>query len=379
MRKEVTAYIKNGLGSYARPSLVRHIPDIFPHLVMTSKRAKCAMNYERYIPVVVLGYGCMIMRWPSAVSFCSPTHIYSVDEMRILRDAWRDGTCYWKALNAKEKEEWREKYNEQLESGEIVKKSRKRRADKDTTRGPNERTLKKRLAGEKSKRKSKAVIEDEERSSSSSSDGSSEEDEEDDEEEEEEPVRKTWGKRGGEKWWHTALEKVVQRERESEKSKKMALKEKSSREKKKSKTVAKSSGGKSSTEKGKAGSSGGRKRKERDEEEPELPVKKARGSGSRAGCKRKRVEDDEDVGTSSKRKNTGSTSKGTRPAPSSSTPASPKVTEARPVPKPCYRNAPTAATATTSASGKTVRPTVKGKGKGGGPPGIKPADLPPHD
>ncbi|KAJ7323997.1 hypothetical protein DFH08DRAFT_711561, partial [Mycena albidolilacea] len=111
MRKEVTNMIKTGL-------------------VLACKKTKCAMNYERYIKAVVLGYGCALIGWPLSVNFTSPTNISTVDEMRTLRDALRDGTCRWKVLNAAEKEKWRQEYEEKVESGEIVEHVRKVRGDK---------------------------------------------------------------------------------------------------------------------------------------------------------------------------------------------------------------------------------------------------------
>ncbi|KAJ6493119.1 hypothetical protein C8R45DRAFT_1095636 [Mycena sanguinolenta] len=88
MRKEVTRMVKDGL-------------------IMASKRTKCAMNYERYIKVVVLGYGVIIVGWPESIDFTSPTNISSVDNMRKLRDSWKDSRCRWKVLTESEKEKWK--------------------------------------------------------------------------------------------------------------------------------------------------------------------------------------------------------------------------------------------------------------------------------
>ncbi|KAF8180068.1 hypothetical protein K438DRAFT_1445987, partial [Mycena galopus ATCC 62051] len=111
MRREVTNMIKTGL-------------------VLACKRTKCAMNYERYIKVVVLGYRCALLGWPNSVNFTSPTNISTVDDMRTLRDALKDGTCRWKVLSAAEKDKWRQEYEEKVESGEIVEQGRKVRGDK---------------------------------------------------------------------------------------------------------------------------------------------------------------------------------------------------------------------------------------------------------
>ncbi|KAF8178983.1 hypothetical protein K438DRAFT_1502698, partial [Mycena galopus ATCC 62051] len=111
MRREVTNMIKTGL-------------------VLACKRTKYTMNYECYIKVVVLGYGCALLGWPNSVNFTSPTNISTVDDMRTLRDALKDGTCRWKVLSAAEKDKWQQEYEEKVESGEIVEQGRKVRGDK---------------------------------------------------------------------------------------------------------------------------------------------------------------------------------------------------------------------------------------------------------
>ncbi|KAJ6451557.1 hypothetical protein C8R45DRAFT_848289 [Mycena sanguinolenta] len=127
---------------------------------MVAKKEKCAMNYEQYLKVVVLGYGVIIVGWPKNIDFRSPTYISSVDDMRKLRDAWRDGVCYWKILSNREKAKWKKDYENKLKSGEIVEMERQKRSDKGVARGQNIRTTRKRQAGEKSKGKSRAVVED---------------------------------------------------------------------------------------------------------------------------------------------------------------------------------------------------------------------------
>ncbi|KAF8198232.1 hypothetical protein K438DRAFT_1584066 [Mycena galopus ATCC 62051] len=166
MRREVTNLIKTGLSMFFR--------------------TKCAMNYERYIKVVVLGYGCALLGWPHSVNFTSPTNISTVDDMRTLRDALKDGTCRWKVLSTAEKEKWRLEYDEKVESGEIVEQVRKVWGDKGEERGPNARTVRKRAAGERSKSKSKSMVVDSDEE---------EEDEEDDRDSNEEraPRKKSRG------------------------------------------------------------------------------------------------------------------------------------------------------------------------------------------
>ncbi|KAF7351473.1 hypothetical protein MSAN_01579500 [Mycena sanguinolenta] len=123
MRKEVTRMVKGGLR-------------------IASKKEKCVMNYERYFKVVILGYGVIIVGWPKGIDFVSPTYISSVDDMRKLRDAWRDGTCHWKILSVREKEKYRKDYDDKVASG------------------GDRRGGKAEAAGEKSRVKSRVVVED---------------------------------------------------------------------------------------------------------------------------------------------------------------------------------------------------------------------------
>ncbi|KAF8144827.1 hypothetical protein K438DRAFT_1782450 [Mycena galopus ATCC 62051] len=177
IRKDITKTLKNGL-------------------VLACKRTRCAMNYERYIRVVVLGYGVILIGWPKSVEFTSPTNISSIDDLRVLYEALKDGTCRWKVLTAKEKEKWRKEYEEKIASGEIVEQARKERGDKGEERGANSRTQGKCAAGEKSKSKSKTMVEDSDEEESYCDEESNRDEEESDrdedkeKDEEEEPVTK---------------------------------------------------------------------------------------------------------------------------------------------------------------------------------------------
>ncbi|KAK6977267.1 hypothetical protein R3P38DRAFT_2438100, partial [Favolaschia claudopus] len=137
MCSEVTRMIKSGL-------------------VIASKRQQCAMNYERYIQSVVLSYGCELIGWPKDVDWGPPNKISTVEKIRKLRDALKDGSCRWKVLNEKEKKRWRALYEEKVSSGEIVSEGRKKRSDSGKSRGPNKRTIGK--AEGKGKRKSREEV-----------------------------------------------------------------------------------------------------------------------------------------------------------------------------------------------------------------------------
>ncbi|KAF8217885.1 hypothetical protein K438DRAFT_1747142 [Mycena galopus ATCC 62051] len=179
MRKDITKILKNGL-------------------VLACKRTKCTMNYKRYMRVIVLGYGVILVGWPKSVEFTSLTNICSIDDLQMLYEALKDGTCRWKVLTAAEKEKRKKEYEEKIALGEIVEQARKEHRDKGEERGSNSRTQGKRAAGEKSKSKSKAMVKDSDKEEESNQEEEDEEDEE--EEEDEEPVtKKTCGSKSASK------------------------------------------------------------------------------------------------------------------------------------------------------------------------------------
>ncbi|KAJ6487576.1 hypothetical protein C8R45DRAFT_929836 [Mycena sanguinolenta] len=395
MRKEVTRMVKEGL-------------------MIASKRKKIAMNYERYVKVVILGHGVIIVGWPKGIDFTSPTHISSVDDMRKLRDAWKDGSCRWKILSNIEKEKWRNNYEEKLKSGEIVEVERQRRSDKGRVRGQNVRTAGKRQAGEKSKMKSKAVVEYED-DEDSDSEGEGEEDEEDgedgedgedeedeeDEEEDKEPERRRRKKPTPPKK-PTASKKsapskklVPSRNPSSSKttnndsnSDESEGEEEAQKKSKTTKTSSKKdvwwkeamkkaerqrSREKSAARKEKGIERSGEKRKRKEpedgEEGPTVSKKRRQADGV---PKRRRERDDDDEEDSPPRKKTTDS-------------------DGRPKPKPRYKNAPQDSRPTQRTPGEgseTVdrsggaagaatpkpRATVKGK-HGCGPPGIRGTDM----
>ncbi|KAJ6493111.1 hypothetical protein C8R45DRAFT_1136067 [Mycena sanguinolenta] len=235
-----------------------------------------------------------------SVDFTSVTNITSIDDMQILRDTWKDGTCHWKVLLAREKEEWWEKYRKMVEDGDIVEQPRKRRCDKDVQRGANKRTKSKQAAVDKSSQKSKVVVEDEESDTSSESRGEDEEDEGEDEDvdnvdsddEEPMPVKKTSAER---KWWQDALDraqpakvKAVAKEAELREKEKRASKPKAAREKEKASRVKEKSGSKEKQAREKEKASNG-KEKSVLKEKAVLKEK-----GGKAGRKSKSAEEEAD-------------------------------------------------------------------------------------
>ncbi|KAJ7306955.1 hypothetical protein DFH08DRAFT_975752 [Mycena albidolilacea] len=255
MRAEVTKMIKTGL-------------------VFASRRQKCAMNYERYIKAVVLGYGCELVGWPKTVNF--------------VEEHQRGG-------------------EEEMEGG-----------------GPNKRTKAKRATVKKGKGKSKAMSEEED-NGEDDEDGSEDNDDDEDEDEDEDgdededmvETSKSKSKSSNEKEKECA-KKVKERKAREEKERKAREererkareererkareererkareeKERKSREERKAKERSKEKRAKAMANKL---SGGGRKRKTVDDDESntEHTAKKSRGGEGGLRKKRGREEDDDE-------------------------------------------------------------------------------------
>ncbi|KAF8166433.1 hypothetical protein K438DRAFT_1984242 [Mycena galopus ATCC 62051] len=332
MRKAITLMIKNGL-------------------IFASKRAKCAMNYERYIQVIVLGYGCIIVGWPKSVDFTSPTNISSSADMRTLYEAWKDGTCKWK---------------EKIESGEVVEKVRQGRSDKGEARGANVRTMGKRAAAVKSKGKSKSMVEDsdeEEDEGKGKGKGKDEgkDEDEDEKDSDEELVPKKKNKRGS-KSVGSSKSKQTSEEEDSDgehvpKKKARSAQSRASSKPKQTGEEEESDGERVPKKRARDAKSGAslkprQKRKLRDEEEEEdgpTLSKKVKRSG---GEKRKRVEEEDDGEVESnppvkkkkknneppKRKTAAAKVKPTARKPKEKAP--PVADKPRPKPRAAFRGAP---------------------------------------
>ncbi|KAJ6586798.1 hypothetical protein DFH09DRAFT_1307912 [Mycena vulgaris] len=231
------------------------------------KKTKVTMNYERYIKAVIfgynyalVGYNYTLVGWPTDVNFGNLTNISTVDEMKQLRDALRDGSCKWKCLSPAEVEKWRADYNKKCLSPAEVEKWR---ADYN----------KKKESGEIVKGHSKAKQIAEDQDSDAASSGEDNEDNEGEEEEEHpEPKKRAAGGRSD--------------------PKPRVKSDPKPRAKSDPKPHVKAGG-----EKGKGNSCKATKRKghrdsEEDEEEESHPKKKLRDKASKSGTKHRRAEED---------------------------------------------------------------------------------------
>ncbi|KAG1719844.1 hypothetical protein EDD22DRAFT_753894, partial [Suillus occidentalis] len=87
------------------------------------------MNYQNYDKSIVLVYGIKLDGWPVGLPFLAPSHMHTVVEVRVLRDALKTGACQWKKLTRRELEDFREDIKKREEAGEVVGTVRKKRAD----------------------------------------------------------------------------------------------------------------------------------------------------------------------------------------------------------------------------------------------------------
>ena len=83
---------------------------------------------------MVIKYKVKLVGWPLD-KFVSPYSIYTVDELRNLRDALHCGSCYWKGLSTREVSQYVKDIEERETAGEVIGKKRKSRSDKGTKKG----------------------------------------------------------------------------------------------------------------------------------------------------------------------------------------------------------------------------------------------------
>ncbi|KAK1216321.1 hypothetical protein PQX77_021058 [Marasmius sp. AFHP31] len=96
-----------------------------------------AMQYERFDTLITLQYGVVCEGWPKGLPFQKPSAFGGNNEsLSQLRDAWRDGVAVFRRLNNEELAAWRAARSKSIKDGTIVLKSRKKRRDAGTKRGP---------------------------------------------------------------------------------------------------------------------------------------------------------------------------------------------------------------------------------------------------
>ncbi|KAJ7732876.1 hypothetical protein B0H16DRAFT_1732607 [Mycena metata] len=101
---------------------------------LKSGKKKFRLNWSQYWTVMVVKNHLMLRGWPLDRPVCNPYDIKDIDSMRKVRNAMREGSCFWHRLTDSEWEREKAKVDQMLEDGEIEAKQRKSRSDKNTKR-----------------------------------------------------------------------------------------------------------------------------------------------------------------------------------------------------------------------------------------------------
>ncbi|KAF8335250.1 hypothetical protein F5887DRAFT_892057 [Amanita rubescens] len=88
------------------------------------------MNYQNYDKSIVLKYKVRLTGWLNNLKFVNPSHISTVDEIRMLRHSLQVGTCHWVRLSQAEVAEHANNIIQLQQNGETVGRKRKERSDK---------------------------------------------------------------------------------------------------------------------------------------------------------------------------------------------------------------------------------------------------------
>ncbi|KAG1836180.1 hypothetical protein DFJ58DRAFT_691103 [Suillus subalutaceus] len=102
-------------------------------VAMTGKR-DITMNYNNYETAIIKTYAVKLVGWPQGVKFTSPSNIGTVGEIRKLRDALKDRTCYWAALTPTEVKVHSAELDVRRSAGQVVRQPHKKRSDAGITR-----------------------------------------------------------------------------------------------------------------------------------------------------------------------------------------------------------------------------------------------------
>jgi hypothetical protein len=88
------------------------------------------MSYVNYKADVVIRYGVILEGWPEGIDFACPSKLgNNISILNRLKDAVVSGNCKFRALSTAEHRRFREEYDQQVASGELVIPSRKTRKD----------------------------------------------------------------------------------------------------------------------------------------------------------------------------------------------------------------------------------------------------------
>jgi hypothetical protein len=90
------------------------------------------MSYLKYEHDIITKYKVELLGWPITIKFTSPSEIGTIDEIRRLRQAFKD--CKWVVQTRRQQQAHLEMLAARAVAGEPVVKKRKQRLDKGKTR-----------------------------------------------------------------------------------------------------------------------------------------------------------------------------------------------------------------------------------------------------
>jgi hypothetical protein len=96
------------------------------------------MNYQNYDTQIIQRLGVKLVGWTHHI-LVSPYEIYTIDDLRTLRDALVCGACFWMRLSKREITQHKADMERRELMGEVVTKKRKERSDKGVRKGPSKK------------------------------------------------------------------------------------------------------------------------------------------------------------------------------------------------------------------------------------------------
>ncbi|KAG2742986.1 hypothetical protein P692DRAFT_20643627, partial [Suillus brevipes Sb2] len=126
LQRQVATLILSGLRAFSLTTRMLCAHNVAGR---ATRKMDITMNYQNYDKSIVLVYGIKLDGWPVGLPFLAPSHMHTVVEVRVLRDALKTGACQWKKLTRRELEDFWEDIKKREEAGEVVGTVRKKRAD----------------------------------------------------------------------------------------------------------------------------------------------------------------------------------------------------------------------------------------------------------
>ena len=115
-----------------------HSPITLPESI--TRQQNVTMNYVNYEDAIVERFKVKLVGW-TFKQFVSPTDINTVQDVRELRNALKNGACHWVQLSPQALKDHVAAVDERRKQGEVVGKKRKERNDKGVARTRKRRSV----------------------------------------------------------------------------------------------------------------------------------------------------------------------------------------------------------------------------------------------